>query len=591
MKTEIESGSDSFALHSRAKAVRTLVLCDDAWHPAEVVQRGLNALADSPFAFEFVAHGGRWSPALMKDSPLVIMAKTNHLCSTDQTPWLTAENAAAFPEFVRRGGGLLAIHGGIAGCKVLLHMQQSLGGVFLSHPDQGLVTFEPKVGHALTRGVKPFTESDEHYFMALDATDADVFLHSRSEHGVQPAGWTRTEGSGRVCALTPGHNLAVWLNPNFQTLLRNALNWTARLAGVLFLLATFTSSGAETNYDFSAVSARVQGWVDQGYYPGAAVLVAKNNRVIYEKCFGDHTPDTQELIASSGKWLAAATIMSLADEGKLSLDDHPSKFLPEFKNDRKDKATLRQMLSHTSGYPPYQPKENPVDKYQTLPESVTHILPLPLAYPPGERFDYGGLAMQVAGRMAEVATGKDWETIFQERIAQPCRMANTHFTPVDQGGGHSPMLGGGARSTLHDYANFLSMIFNDGKFAGKRVLSKKAVREMQADQIRGAFVKQPEFPARVRGTQHDGIYGLGEWREELDAAGNAVLISSPSWAGAYPWIDKTTGVYGVIIAHVDGAKAGPDKFSGFYSSPELAELVRQIVKRETNFKRPAIQPH
>ena len=369
-----------------------------------------------------------------------------------------------------------------------------------------------------------------------------------------------------------------------------AMSVTALLAACLWLAAV-NCFAAQTNHDFSAVTAKVQDWVDKGYYPGAAMLVAKYNQIIYQKCFGSYTPDTSVLIASAGKWLAAATVMSLVDEGKLSLDDHPSKFLPEFKNDPKDKATLRQMLSHTSGYPPYQPKDKPVDKYQTLFESVEHLLPLPPDYQPGERFDYGGLAMQVAGRMVEVATGKDWETLFQDRIAKPCQMTNTHFVPVDQGGGHSPMLGGGARSNLRDYANFLSMIFNDGKFGEKRVLSAKAVREMQADQLRGAFVKQPEFPARVRGATHNSIYGLGEWREDLDLRGNAVLISSPSWAGAYPWIDKTTGVYGVIIAHVDGAKAGPDKFSGFYSSPELAALVREILKHETDLKNSASQPH
>ena len=370
-----------------------------------------------------------------------------------------------------------------------------------------------------------------------------------------------------------------------------AMSVTALLAAACLWTASVNCFAAQTNYDFSPVTAKVQGWVDNGYYPGAAMLVAKDNQVVYERCFGSCTPETSVFIASAGKWLAAAAIMSLVDEGKLSLDDHPSKFLPEFKNDPKDKATLRQMLSHTSGYPPYQPKDKPVDKYQTLAESVEHILPLPPDYQPGERFDYGGLAMQVAGRMAEVVTGKDWETLFQERIAKPCRMTHTRFTPVDQGGGHSPMLGGGARSTLRDYANFLSMIFNEGVFSGKTILSTNAICEMQADQLRGVFVKQPEFPARVRGTKHDSIYGLGEWREELDANGNAVLISSPSWAGAYPWIDKTTGVYGVILAHGDGAKAGPNKFSGFYSSPELAALVRQILKHETDLKNPASQSH
>ena len=374
------------------------------------------------------------------------------------------------------------------------------------------------------------------------------------------------------------------MKTNCKTSFVRAAELMALLAAGLSAVSCLGSpppAGAKPVYDFSAVTRCVQGWVDSGYYPGAAVLVAKDNKVIYEKCFGNYSPDTQVLIASSGKWLAAATIMSLVDEGKLSLDDTPSKWLPEFKNDPKDKATLRQLLSHSSGYPAYQPKDKPVDKYQTLVESVEHIMPLPPDHQPGEHFDYGGLAMQVAGRMAEAASGQDWETLFQERIAKPCGMTNTHFTPVDQGGGHSPMLGGGARSTLNDYANFLVMIFNDGVFDGKRVLSKNAMQEMQADQVRGALVKPGEFAERVRGAKFNGIYGLGEWREQLDGAGNAVLISSPSWAGAYPWIDKTTGVYGVILAHVEGPNVGRDQFSGFFSSPVLVAMVRDVVAGST----------
>jgi serine-type D-Ala-D-Ala carboxypeptidase len=352
--------------------------------------------------------------------------------------------------------------------------------------------------------------------------------------------------------------------------------FVAALAGVA--LARDASAQENRRYDFSPVTDYVQQWIDKDYYPGAGMLVAKDGRVIYQHCFGDFTPDTVVLIASSGKWLAAATIMSLVDDGTLSLDDSASKWLPAFRNDPKGAATIRQMLSHTSGYRPYQPDDQPPDKYQTLAESVEHILPLPPVYKPGERFDYGGLAMQVAGRMAEAASGKDWETLFQERIARPLEMTNTHFTPVDQGEGHSPMLGGGARSTLHDYARFLAMIDGKGIFHGKRVLSDTAVAEMQADQIRGAIVKTEEFVERVRGRTHNGVYGLGEWREELNKKGEAVLISSPSWAGAYPWIDKTTGVYGVFLAHVDVEKAGKDHFSGFYSSPALAIMVREILE-------------
>ena len=353
----------------------------------------------------------------------------------------------------------------------------------------------------------------------------------------------------------------------------------AILATALAAVAIAGDTGSQDNrqYDFAPIAERAEQWVDKGYYPGAGLMVAKDGRVLYERSFGDFTPDTVVLIASSGKWPAAATIMSLVDDGTLSLDDTAAKWLPAFRNDPKGAATIRQMLSHTSGYRPYQPDDKPPDKYQTLAESVEHIVPLAPVYKPGERFDYGGLAMQVAGRMAETATGKDWETLFQERIARPLGMTNTRFTPVDQGGGHSPMLGGGARSTLNDYARFLAMIDGKGQFRGKRVLSEKAVAEMQADQVRGATVKKDEFVERVRGRTHNGIYGLGEWREELDQKGEAVLISSPSWAGAYPWIDKTTGVYGVFLAHVDVDKAGKDHFSGFYSSPVLATMVREVL--------------
>lgn len=66
---------------------------------------------------------------------------------------------------------------------------------------------------------------DEHYLMHLDDPQAEVFLTTASAHGSEPGGWTRREGQGRVCVLTPGHNLAVWLHPHYQVLIRSALRW------------------------------------------------------------------------------------------------------------------------------------------------------------------------------------------------------------------------------------------------------------------------------------------------------------------------------------------------------------------------------
>lgn len=208
--------------------MKVMVLCDDQWHPAETVRRGFGALADARFEFDFVADGSRWTPAGMKKFPLAVVAKANHVSAGNQNPWLTAETEPAFRQFVRTGGGLVLVHGGCC-YKDSPVMRGVTGGAFVSHPAQCSVTIEPKAGHPLAAGVNPLTETDEHYFMALDAPDAEVFLQSRSAHGVQPAGWTRAEGEGRVCVLTPGHNPEVWRNPDFQKLLLNALRWTAKL--------------------------------------------------------------------------------------------------------------------------------------------------------------------------------------------------------------------------------------------------------------------------------------------------------------------------------------------------------------------------
>lgn len=339
---------------------------------------------------------------------------------------------------------------------------------------------------------------------------------------------------------------------------------------------SITEVKSDAAYDFSPIKTRVASWIKKGYYPGASIIIAQNNKIVYEAYFGNSNKETVTFIASAGKWLAAATIAAIVDEGKLSWDDKAAKWLPELTGS-KGQATLRQLLSHTSGYPDYQPKGNHRDDYQTLEESVKNIIPLEAENVPGAAFNYGGLAMQVAGRMAEVAAGKDFESLFQEKIALPLKMKNTHFTPVDMGGGHSPMLGGGARSTLHDYAHFLEMISNEGMYRGKKILKKSSVEQMQADQVGHALVKKGEYVEKTRGLNHKSIYGLGEWREELDEKGEAVLISSPSWAGAYPWIDKKNKVYGFLLAHVIPQTADEDGFSSFLSSPEMAVLTREAV--------------
>jgi type 1 glutamine amidotransferase len=210
--------------------MKTLVLCDDYWHPARIPREGLGALPGAGFTFDWIENARDWSAETMMAYPLVILTKSNNVSSTDKTGWMNDSVQAAFSEYVCNGNGLLAVHSGTAEYEHKQVLRRLLGGVFTHHPEQCPVTVSPLPDHPLCAGVEPFTHKDEHYFMALDDPQADVFVTTTSEHGEQPAGWTRVEGDGRVAVLTPGHNLEVWLHPSFQRLLLNALSWCARIS-------------------------------------------------------------------------------------------------------------------------------------------------------------------------------------------------------------------------------------------------------------------------------------------------------------------------------------------------------------------------
>ena len=209
--------------------MHTLVLCDDFWHPARVPREGLGALPSVEFSFDFIEDAREWSAERMATCPLVILTKSNNISASDKSGWMTEEAQATFVDFVRQGGGLLAVHSGTAEYANKPLLRSLLGGVFEHHPEQCSVTVEPQVGHPLCAGSEPFTLQDEHYFMTLDDAQAEVYVTTRSENGVQPGAWRRTEGAGRVAVLTPGHNREVWLHLSFQALLRNALRWCGKL--------------------------------------------------------------------------------------------------------------------------------------------------------------------------------------------------------------------------------------------------------------------------------------------------------------------------------------------------------------------------
>jgi CubicO group peptidase (beta-lactamase class C family) len=344
-----------------------------------------------------------------------------------------------------------------------------------------------------------------------------------------------------------------------KTIGRIAIATMTAIATLLTSSSQLVTAQNGCSYDFSEVSGLIEDAVTKVPLNGASMMLIKDGQVIYEQYFGNYNADTTVFIASASKWLSAATLMTLVDEKRLSLDDEASKYLPYFIGP-KGTMTIRQMFSHTSGLPGLPDDANCIlDRFIPMGICAQQIARLDLIGPPGAQFSYGENSMQAAGRICEIVSGKSWESLFQEKIATPLEMNGTTF-----GRGNNPMIAGGARSKLHDYANFLQMILNEGKFNGVRVLSAKSVREMQRNLT-------ASLPVIYSPTREDKVnYAIGEWIEVLDEHGNAVQVSSPGAFGFEPWVDKKRNLLGVFQVQIRRQKIA-------HTTAMIKQKVREIV--------------
>lgn len=304
---------------------------------------------------------------------------------------------------------------------------------------------------------------------------------------------------------------------------------------------------------------------------GFAVILIKDNRTVYRKAFGGYRIDQVVPVASSSKWLAGALVMALVDEGKLSLDDRVSKYLPEFAGDKAE-VTIRQLFAHTSGLPAEIGCRN--NRQTTLEACAKQIANVKLTAQPGTEFFYGGVSMQVGGRVLEVVGGESFNDLFVRKIALPLGMASTDFYAY--GATDNPRPAGDARSTLDDYAKFLQMIVNGGEFNGRRILSAKAIEEMHRDHTGGSSIKYSIFwnKGHLDPTLPSARYGVGVWGEKIDPrSGKILMASSPGALGSYPWVDFENKVAGVIFTRGTFSRTLPVYL-------KLREAVRRMANKQ-----------
>jgi CubicO group peptidase (beta-lactamase class C family) len=312
-------------------------------------------------------------------------------------------------------------------------------------------------------------------------------------------------------------------------------------------------------YDFAPVTAEMQTFVQTYSLDGASLRVNKVGNVVYRRAFGSYTLGTRVRIASASKWLSALTIARVVDKGQLRWSDTVGQYFPNVEP-AKRAITLEQLFSHTSGLPGGDDfcMSNPL---YTLETCANRILTSTMIGEPGKVFAYGGNSMQVAGRMAELATGKAWDDIFIAEMTAPLSLNATDFATSSTEPGYvrtdNPRIAGGVRSTLEDYGKVVDMVLaygcldlriDAGCLPGRRFLSRATIEFMARDRTVG--IVDASRPPTSTGFG----YGLGQW---IDPS-SPLIVSSPGAFGFTPWVDRNSRVAGVFLVDDLNARVAAD---------------------------------
>jgi len=287
------------------------------------------------------------------------------------------------------------------------------------------------------------------------------------------------------------------------------------------------------------------GYVSAGRIAGVVSVLSDAEYHVTFDCVGfanlekktPMTPDTLFAIFSMTKTFLGAAMMCAIDEGKISLDDPVSKYLPEFADVKmkdgsrpKRPLTVRDLTSHVNGF---RGGYELVNRDIPMREVARRLAVLPLHTQPGEAFSYGTATIDAAGACLEVALECSFEDYLKAKILVPLGMKDTTFSPSaeqltrlvsayssDDGplrpaaDGCARQLvfpkakplcaapGGGLFSTPRDMIRFSQMLAHHGEWKGKRIISRKTFDTIFA-------VKQT--PANVSDPYTCGSWLYGDW--------------------------------------------------------------------------------
>ena len=355
----------------------------------------------------------------------------------------------------------------------------------------------------------------------------------------------------------------------------------------------------------SEVTTAMQPYLDSYKLAGViAVIADKTGKVHYRNLLGYADVEAQKPIrednvfwvASMSKMFVGASIMMLVDEGKVSLDDPVTKFIPELSKwmviEEKDDAhvllkppvrsvTVRHVLSHTSGLTPLSELQHETGADSTpLKTRALSSVTGPLQWQPGDKYKYGNQGMNIAARIVEIVSGLPYEEFLQKRFFDPLGMTETTFWPSDAqiarlAGAYGPNkektgyargaigfltkpysdrvhrfpeAAGGLFSTTHDIFRYGLLLANDGALDGKRYLSHAAMEDLRKEQT-GATGVNYSLGYHLRNGMfgHDGAYGTDLSVNPQTGMVTIFMVqctSGDQWAARDLFLKTATQVFG-----------------------------------------------
>jgi serine-type D-Ala-D-Ala carboxypeptidase/endopeptidase len=292
----------------------------------------------------------------------------------------------------------------------------------------------------------------------------------------------------------------------------------------------------------------------------------------FERMYGTFAPDQRVAVASASKMVAGLVIFRLIDQGFLTLDSTTAAVLGW--TGPQGAITLRQLLSFTSG----MEREAGCTLLAgiDLADCVALIGNQPLLATPGTRFDYGSTHLAVAARMAEVTTGQSWASLFASQLKTPLGLSSTglefYTAPRQAVGTTNPLIAGGLRATMNEYAAMLALEFNRGVHQGNVLIGTALFAAQASEPYPNAVIGNSPFSA----TAYNFHYGLASWLECTPPAVACNVISSPGAFGFTPWIDRDGGYYAVLGMEVTESQSGVVNFA-VQLEQELKPLIRAAL--------------